>query len=367
MNKTIYNFSAGPSVLPKQATKEAAEAIFDFAGTGIGILEMSHRTKPIEGMVAETDSLLRELMGIPENYDIVFLGGGASLQFCMAPMNLLDESASADYTDTGVWASKALKEAKQFGQINVVSSSKSDVYNNIPKNFTQTPGASYLHVTSNNTIYGTQWKSFPKANTFLVSDMSSDILSRKINVSDFGLIYAGAQKNMSCAGVTVAIIRKDVLGKVKRTIPTMLNYQTHIGEKSMFNTPPVFPIYVMNRTLHWLKQNGGVDAMEALNNKKSNLIYDVLDASKLFTGTAAKEDRSTMNIPFVFKKDAVAEDKVEALQKEFLSFTLERGLEQLKGHRSVGGFRASIYNAMPIEGVEALVKAMADFEKKILG
>lgn len=366
MNKTVYNFSAGPSVLPKQATKEAAEAIIDFAGTGIGILEMSHRTKPIEGMVAETDSLLRELMGIPENYDIVFLGGGASLQFCMAPMNLLDEGASADYTDTGVWASKAIKEAKQFGTVNVISSSKSDVYNHIPKDFTQTPGASYLHVTSNNTIYGTQWKTFPKANTFLVSDMSSDILSRQVNVSDFGLIYAGAQKNMGCAGVTVAIIRKEVLGKVKRTMPTMLNYNTHITEGSMFNTPPVFSIYVMNRTLHWLKQTGGIAAREAFNNKKSDMLYNALDTSKLFEGTAAKEDRSTMNVPFVFKKEAVAEDKIEALQKEFLSFTLGLGLEQLKGHRSVGGFRASIYNAMPIEGVDALVKAMATFERKVL-
>ena len=367
MSKLVYNFSAGPSVLPKQATKEAADAIIDFANTGIGILEMSHRTKPIESMVADTDSMLRELMGIPENYDIVFLGGGASLQFCMVPMNLLDQNASADYTDTGVWASKALKEAKQFGTVNVVCSSKAETYNHIPKQFNQTPGATYLHVTSNNTIYGTQWKQFPKANTYLVADMSSDILSRQVNVSDFGLIYAGAQKNMSCAGVTVAIIRKDVLGKVSRTIPTMLNYATHIPEKSMFNTPPVFAIYVMNRTLNWLKQNGGVPEMEKTNNKKSDLLYNVLDNSKLFIGTAAKEDRSTMNIPFVFKKDAVAAEKKEGFEKEFLAFTKEQGLDQLKGHRSVGGFRASIYNAMPIEGVEALVKAMATFEKKILG
>ncbi len=367
MNKVVYNFSAGPSVLPKQATREAAEAILNYAGTGIGILEMSHRSKPIESMVAETDSLLRELMQIPDHYDIVFLGGGASLQFCMAPMNILDASASADYTDTGVWASKALKEAKQFGTVNVVSSSKQDVYSHIPKTFEQTPGAAYLHITSNNTIYGTQWKKFPKANTYLVADMSSDILSRKFDVSEFGLIYAGAQKNMSCAGVTVAIIRKDILGKVNRTIPTMLNYKTHIDEKSMFNTPPVFPIFVMNRTLHWLKQTGGIEAMEALNDKKSGLLYEAIDSSALFRGTAAVEDRSTMNVPFVFNKEAVSADKIETLEKEFLAACKENGLEQLKGHRSVGGFRASIYNAMPIEGIEALVKELQAFEKKVLG
>lgn len=367
MTKTVYNFSAGPSVLPKKATQEAAAAILDFAGTGIGILEMSHRTKPIEGMVAETEALLRDLMGIPENYDIVFLGGGASLQFCMVPMNLLDEGATADYTETGVWASKAIKEAKRFGTVNVVASSKESVYNHIPKNFTQTPGATYLHVTSNNTIYGTQWKTFPKANSYLVADMSSDILSRKVNVSDFGLIFAGAQKNMSCAGVTLAIVRNDILGKVNREIPTMLDYATHIPAHSMFNTPPVFAIYVMNRTLTWLKENGGVEEMEKVNAKKSSLLYGAIDDSKLFIGTAAKEDRSTMNVPFVFSPEAVPAEKKDELQKEFLAFTQERGLEQLKGHRSVGGFRASIYNAMPYEGVEALVKALGDFEKKVLG
>lgn len=367
MSKIVYNFSAGPSVLPKQATQEAAAAIADFAGTGIGILEMSHRTKPIEGMVSETESLLRELMGIPSGYEVLFLGGGASLQFCMAPMNLLDAAGSADYTDTGVWANKALKEAKQFGKVNVVSSSKESVYDHIPKNFQQTPGATYLHVTSNNTIYGTQWKTFPQANTYLVSDMSSDILSRKVNVADFGLIYAGAQKNMGPSGVTVVIVRSDVLGKVQRQIPTMLDYRTHIGEKSMFNTPPVFSIYVMNRTLHWLKNQGGVDAMENINASKSQLLYDAIDSSKLFVGTAAREDRSTMNVPFIFDKNVVAADKKEALEKDFLKFTVEQGLEQLKGHRSVGGFRASIYNAMPVAGVETLISAMTAFEKKVLG
>ncbi|MCK9182465.1 MAG: 3-phosphoserine/phosphohydroxythreonine transaminase [Fibrobacteraceae bacterium] len=366
MSKKIYNFSAGPSVLPQQATQEAADAIRNFANTGVGILEISHRTKAVEGMVAETSSMLKKLMGISDNYDIVYLGGGASLQFCMVPMNLLDEKASADYITTGVWANKAFKEAKQFGTVNEIASSKADNYTHIPKDFKQTPGATYLHVTSNNTIYGTEWFQFPKANTFLVGDMSSDILSRKINVDDFGLIYAGAQKNMSCAGVTTVIIRKDVLGHVNRTIPTMLNYTTHIEGESMFNTPPVFAIFVMNRVLNWLLQNGGVDEMEKVNIQKSSTLYDFLDSSKLFIGTAAKEDRSRMNIPFVFRKDAVDPAKSEDLQKEFLAFAKENGLEQLKGHRSVGGFRASLYNAMPIEGVKELVKVMGEYEKKLL-
>lgn len=358
----IYNFSAGPSTLPKQATVEAAAAIANFADTGIGIMEMSHRTKPIEGMVAETENLLRELLAIPSGYEVLFLGGGASMQFCMAPMNLLASDASADYTDTGVWANKALKEAKKFGKVNVVCSSKDSVYNHIPKDFEQTPDAAYLHITSNNTIYGTQWKEFPKANTYLVGDMSSDILSRPIDVSKFGLIYAGAQKNIGPAGVAVVIVRSDILGKIERDIPTMLDYRTHISEKSMFNTPPVFSIYVVNRVLHWLKNLGGVEEMEKINLKKANMLYEALDNSKLFRGTAAKEDRSTMNIPFVFREDAVSADKIEALEKEFLKAAAQQGLEQLKGHRSVGGFRASIYNAMPIAGVEALVEFLGEFK-----
>ncbi|MDR3001996.1 MAG: 3-phosphoserine/phosphohydroxythreonine transaminase [Fibromonadaceae bacterium] len=361
--KTIYNFSAGPSTLPKQATEEASAAIANFAGTGIGIMEMSHRTKPIEGMVEETENLLRELLSIPSGYEVLFLGGGASLQFNMAPMNLLDSNASADYTDTGVWANKALKEAKRFGKVNVVCSSKESVYNHIPKKFEQTPGAAYLHVTSNNTIYGTQWKEFPQTDTYLVCDMSSDILSRPIDVSKFGLIYAGAQKNMGPAGVTTVIVRSDILGKIEREIPTMLDYRTHISEKSMFNTPPVFAIYVVNRVLHWLKNLGGVAAIEKTNIEKANLLYEALDNSKLFKGTAAKEDRSTMNVPFVLSS-VVPEAQKEAVEKDFLKAAVEKGLEQLKGHRSVGGFRASIYNAMPVEGVEALVTFLNEFEKK---
>lgn len=369
MSKTIYNFSAGPSTLPKQATKEAAEAIANFANTGVGILEISHRTPAVEEMVEDTNATLRKLMGIPEDYEIVYLGGGASLQFCMVPMNLLDEDGKADYINTGVWANKALKEAKALASgVKEIATSKPDNYTHLPTEFTQTPGATYLHVTSNNTIYGTEYFKFPKAESgYVVADMSSDILSRPINVKDFGLIYAGAQKNMSCAGVTTVIVRKDILGKVKRYIPTMLNYQTHIDSKSMFNTPPVFAIYVMNRVLHWLDANGGIAEMEKVNIEKSGLLYDCLDNSKLFMGTAAKQDRSRMNIPFVFRGEAVDPSKADALQKEFLAFAREQGLEQLKGHRSVGGFRASLYNAMPLEGVKELVRVMGDFEKKVLG
>ncbi len=370
MSKTIYNFSAGPSTLPPKATQEAAEAIKDFAGTGVGILEISHRTPAVEGMVEDTSSTLRKLMGIPENYEVVYLGGGASLQFCMVPFNLLDEDGKADYINSGVWANKALKEAKALASgVKEIATSKPDNYTHLPTEFVQTPGATYLHVTSNNTIYGTEYFQFPKAESgYLVSDMSSDILSRLVNVSDFGLIYAGAQKNMSCAGVTVVIVRKDILGKVKRYIPTMLNYQTHIDGKSMFNTPPVFAIYVMNRVLHWLDDNGGVSEMEKVNVEKAGLLYDFLDNSKLFTNTVTvKEHRSRMNIPFVYRQGAVDPAKVDELQKSFIAYAKENGLEQLKGHRSVGGFRASLYNAMPLEGVKELVRVMGEFEKKILG
>ena len=368
MANKVYNFSAGPSVLPEQALKEASAACMDFANSGISILSMSHRSKPIGDMFAETEQFLRDLMGIPENYDIVFLGGGCSLLFCMVPMNLLGQNATADYTDTGVWASKALKEAKQFGNVNVACSTKADVYNHIDKNLKMSDNATYLHITGNNTIYGTEWHSFPKPKSgYLVCDMSSDFLARKVNVSDFGMIYGGAQKNISCAGVTVSIIRKDLLGKVDRNIPTMLNLQTHIDAPKMFNPPPVFAVYVMNRTLKWLKDIGGVDVIEKINREKAALLYGALDASKIFVGTAAKEDRSIMNVPFVFNKEIVSAEKNDELAKEFLDFAKARGLQQLKGHRSVGGFRASIYNAMPKEGVQALVDCLGDFEKKVLG
>ena len=368
MANKVYNFSAGPSVLPEQALKEASAACIDFENSGISILSMSHRSKPIDNMFAETEEYLRELMGIPENYDIVFLGGGCSLLFCMLPMNFLNQDATADYALTGVWANKACKEAKLFGNVNVACDTKSETYSRIEKNLNLSDNASYLHITANNTIYGTEWQSFPKPKSgFLMADVSSDFLARKINVSDFGVIYGGAQKNISCAGVTVTIIRKDLLGKVDRTIPTMLNFQTHIDAKNMFNTPPVFAVYVMNRTLKWLKDIGGVDVIEKINREKAALLYGALDASKIFVGTAAKEDRSIMNVPFVFNKEIVSAEKNDELAKEFLDFAKARGLQQLKGHRSVGGFRASIYNAMPKEGVQALVDCLGDFEKKVLG
>ena len=368
MANKVYNFSAGPSVLPEPALKEASAACIDYANSGISILSMSHRSKPIENMFAETEQFLRDLMGIPENYDIVFLGGGCSLLFCMLPMNFLDQDATADYALTGVWANKAYKEAKLFGNALAACDTKSETYSRIDKNLKLSDNATYLHVTANNTIYGTEWHNFPKPKSgFLMADVSSDFLARKINVSDFGVVYGGAQKNISCAGVTVTIIRKDLLGKVNRTIPTMLNFQTHIDAKNMFNTPPVFAVYVMNRTLKWLKEFGGVDAIEKVNRSKAALLYSALDNSKVFVGTAAKEDRSIMNVPFVFNKGVVAADKADDLAKEFLEFAKARGLQQLKGHRSVGGFRASIYNAMPVEGVQALVDCLGDFEKKVLG
>lgn len=354
--KKIYNFSAGPSVLPEAALKAAAEAAIDYKGSGMSLMTMSHRSKPVESIFAETETLLRELLKVPDNFKILFLQGGASLQFCMVPMNLLPQDGVADFIDTGVWASKAAKEAKQFGKVNVIASSKDAVYSFIPKEFEQTPNATYLHITSNNTIYGTQWKSFPKPlnpNGYLVADMSSDILSRPFDWSNFGVVYAGAQKNMGPAGATVVFVREDILGKSGRTLPTMLDYATHIKDASMFNTPPVFSVYVINETLKWLKGLGGVKKIEEINERKANKLYKAIDESSLFKNPVAKEDRSPMNVTFVMKQ--------EGRDEEFLEFCKARGLQQLKGHRSVGGFRASIYNAMPEEGVDELIKAIKEF------
>jgi len=349
----IYNFSAGPAVLDQSVLDATAQAAKEFNGQGMSLMEMSHRSKPVMDMVAETELLTRELLNIPEGYHVLFLQGGASLQFAMIPMNLLGEGQTADYTDTGAWSAKAIKEAKLFGNVNVACSSKASVYNHIPKDLSQTEGAVYLHITSNNTIYGTQWQEFPtplNPNGYLVSDMSSDIFSRLIDVSKFGLIYAGAQKNMGPAGVTLVIVREDILGKVEQSIPTMMNYQTHIDKRSMFNTPPVMSIYTVNRTLHWLKANGGVGAMEEKNKEKAQKLYDEIERNPLFKSPIQKEDRSHMNVPFVF---ADGGDEMD-----FLSFCDGSGLKTLKGHRSVGGFRASIYNAMPEAGVDVLIQAM---------
>jgi len=354
----VYNFSAGPAVLDQSVLVATAQAAKEYNNHGISLMEMSHRSKPVMDMVAETESLARDLLNIPDGYHVLFLQGGASLQFAMIPMNLLGEGQTADYTDTGAWSAKAIKEAKLFGNVNVACSSKESVYNHIPKDLSQSDNAIYLHVTSNNTIYGTQWKVFPNQNNsdgYLVADMSSDIFSRPIDVSQFGIIYAGAQKNMGPAGVTLVIIRDDILGKLNRPIPTMMNYKTHIDKGSMFNTPPVMSIYGVNRTLHLLKDNGGVEAMEEKNIRKAETLYAEIERNPLFTSPIPEEDRSLMNVPFVF-----ADGGDEA---DFLSFCDGRGLKTLKGHRSVGGFRASIYNAMPEAGVDALIRAMQGYKK----
>ena len=367
MSKTIYNFSAGPSVLPQEALQAAAVACVDFKNTGLSLMTMSHRTKPVMDMFAETESLIRELLAVPANFKLLFLGGGASLQFAMAPMNLLPQDGIADYTDTGEWGAKATKEAKNFGKVNVACSSKEANYTFLPKDLKQTENAVYLHLTSNNTIFGTQWKVLPKPlnpNGYQVIDASSDIFSRPIDWSRVGMLYAGAQKNAGPAGVCLVFIREDILGKSGRTIPSMLDYSIHIKSESMFNTPPVFSVYVVNETMKWLKSIGGVAAMQVINERKAAKLYAEIDRNPMFKGTAAVEDRSPMNVPFVFDPKVVSAEAKEAKEKEFLAFAKARGLETLAGHRVVGGFRASIYNAMPEAGIDALVTAMQDFAKQ---
>ncbi len=353
--KKAYNFNAGPCVLPQAAIDGSIEALKDFAGTGMSVICVSHRSKEWDAVMAETRALWRELLHIPENYEILFLGGGASLQFLMVPMNLLETKAA--YLETGVWAKKALKEAKGLGNAVCVASSADKTYNYIPKGYEIPKDADYFHITTNNTIYGTEIKHDIDCPVNLVADMSSDIMSRPVDVSKYALIYGGAQKNVGPAGVTFVIIRKDILGKVTRYLPTMLNYQTHIDGESMFNTPPVFPIYVMKETLKWLKGIGGVEAIHKLNVEKAQMLYDEIDRNSLFVGTEEKEDRSIMNVCFV-----MAPGK-EALQDEFMEFAKARGMVGIKGHRSVGGFRASLYNACPKEAVEALIATMQEFEK----
>ena len=350
----VHNFTAGPCVLPQAAIDAAIEALKDFKGTGVPVICISHRTKEWESVMNECRALWRELLDIPEGYEVVFLGGGASLQFLYAAMNFLEHKAA--YLDTGVWASKALKEAKGLGDAYAIASSKDKNYSYIPKGFEIPTDIDYLHVTTNNTIYGTELKEDLDSPVPLIADMSSDILSRRVDVSKYELIYAGAQKNAGPAGVAVAIIRKDALGKVSRSLPTMLDYRTHIDKESMFNTPPVFSIFVMNETLKWLKAQGGVDAIHARNVKKAETLYAEIDRNPFFTGTAAREDRSIMNICFV-----MAPGK-EDLADEFLALAKERGMVGIKGHRSVGGFRASVYNACTQEDVEALVACMKEFE-----
>ncbi len=357
--KKIYNFSAGPAVLPDKALQDTASALVNYNGSGMSLLEMSHRSQPIVDLMEETTGLARRLLAVPDNYHIIWLQGGASTQFSMVPMNLLSENEIADYTDTGSWATKAIKEAQGYGSVHVSCSTKSSIYNHINKHLQQSSKAIYLHITSNNTIYGTQWKTFPdtlNSEGYVVADMSSDIFSRSLDFNSIGLIYAGAQKNMGPAGVTMVIIRDDILGKVDRHIPTMLDYRIHIDKGSAFNTPPVSAIFVVNRTLRWLDDLGGVQVIKEKNRMKADKLYDEIERNLLFKSPIAEEDRSLMNVPFVFVENGD--------ENEFLYFCADRGLMTLKGHRSVGGFRASIYNAMPEAGVDALIAAMREYESQ---
>ncbi|MDD4086912.1 MAG: 3-phosphoserine/phosphohydroxythreonine transaminase [Bacteroidales bacterium] len=353
-----HNFYAGPSILPQYTIENTANALHDFAGMGLSLMEISHRSKQFIAVVEEAQALFKELLNIPEGYSVIFLGGGASTQFCMVPYNLFGKKAA--YLNTGAWAKKAIKEAKIFGEVAVVATSEDKNFNYIPKGYTIPKDADYFHITTNNTIFGTEILHDIDSPVPLVADMSSDIFSRPVDVSKYAIIYGGAQKNLAPAGVTFAIVKHDVLGKVDRAIPTMLKYQTHIDKESMFNTPPVVPIFAALQTLKWLKQKGGVAEMEKINIEKSGKLYAEIDRNKLFKATVPDPtDRSRMNVCFVMNEG------YEAHEKAFNEFATERGMIGIKGHRDVGGFRASLYNALPLESVEALVKVMQDFEKTI--
>lgn len=351
-----HNFGAGPCILPQEVFKEASEAVLSFNGTGLSILEISHRTKEFEAVVAETEALIKELLAVPEGYSILLLQGGARQQFAMAPMNLLPLNGKSAYLDSGSWASQAIKEAHFFGEVEVVASSKDKNYSYVPKEYAVPQDASYFHYTSNNTIFGTELFDVPNVSIPLVCDMSSDIMSRKIDVSKFGLIYAGAQKNIGPAGLTIVIVKDELLGKTGREIPTIFDYRSHSKAKSMFNTPPVFSIYVAMLNLRWLKALGGVEEIERENIIKARTLYEEIDRNSLFKGAAEVEDRSRMNVAFVTKNPDH--------EAGFLELVKERDLVGLKGHRSVGGFRASLYNALPLSSVHALVNAMQEFEEK---
>jgi phosphoserine aminotransferase len=352
-----HNFYAGPSIMPQYTIDKTIEGIKDFAGTGLSILEISHRSKEFVACINDTIALFKELLEIPAGYQVIFLGGGASLQFAMVPMNMLNTKAA--YLNTGEWASKALKEAKLFGEVTEVASSKEKLFNYIPKNYTIPSDADYFHITTNNTIYGTELKKDLDVKIPLVADMSSDIFSRPVDVAKYSLIYGGAQKNLAPAGVTFVIVKEDVLGKVTRAIPSMLDYRTHIKGESMFNTPPVFAVFAAQQTLTWLKNLGGIKAIQKKNIEKAKILYDEIERNKLFMPTIADpEDRSLMNICFVMKPE------YKDLEKPFADFAKSRGMLGIEGHRSVGGFRASTYNALPKESVEALVSTMKEFESK---
>jgi phosphoserine aminotransferase len=351
-----HNFSAGPSILSEFAIQKTAEAVIDFAGTGLSVMEVSHRSKEFVAVSDEARALVKELLNVPDEFDVLFLGGGASLQFCMAPFNFLEKKAA--FLNTGSWAGNAIKEASFFGEALVVASSKADNFTYIPKNYTVPSDVDYFYYCSNNTIYGTQTHDDPQVGVPMIADMSSDIFSRPIDFSKYNLVFAGAQKNLAPAGVALVIVRKDALGKVSRPIPTMLNYKTHVDKESMFNTPPVLPIFTALQTLKYYKELGGIPAIQLLNKKKAELLYAEIDSNPFFKGTVTvKEDRSLMNICFVMN------DGKEDLEEAFSKFATSKGMVGIKGHRSVGGFRASCYNGLPIESVQALVDCMREFAK----
>ncbi len=358
MPERIYNFSPGPATLPPSVLQEAAGDIVNYHDKGIGLIELSHRSKEFMAVAEETEGLIRELLQVPDNYKVLFLQGGASSQFYMIPMNLMGPGKKATYLNTGTWSKKAIKEAKLFGDIKVAYSSEESTFNRVPADdeYSVDPDSEYLYFVTNNTIYGTQFAGMPKSDTMLVADMSSDILSRPVDVSRFGIIFAGAQKNMGPAGVTVVIIRDDLLDRVAETVPTMLRYKTHADKDSMFNTPPCFSIYCVGRVMNWLKEQGGVAAMEKINQRKAGLLYDAIDATDFYRGHAEKPSRSLMNISFNLP--------TPELEAQFIVEAAAVGFDGLKGHRSIGGCRASIYNAFPEEGVQKLVDFMADFAEK---
>ena len=351
-----YNFNAGPSILPREVIEATASACLEFEGSGLSLMEISHRAKNFQPVMDEAVALFKELLQIPDGYSVLFLGGGASLEFCMVPYNLLERKAA--YLNTGVWATKAEKEARLFGEVVEVASSKDSNFTYIPRDFAIPVDADYLHITTNNTIYGTELRKDLDSPIPVVADMSSDIFSRPVDVSKYGIIYGGAQKNLSMAGVTFVIVKEDLLGHVSRPIPTMLDYRTHVKKGSMFNTPPVVPIYCALQNLKWIKAQGGVEAMERRAIERSSIVYDEIDRNRLFVGTAQEDSRSRMNLTFVLKPE------YQDLQDEFLAFATQQGMVGVKGHRDVGGFRASCYNAMSVEGCRALVECMREFESK---
>jgi phosphoserine aminotransferase len=349
-----YNFNAGPSILPREVIENTAKQILDFNGSGLSLMEISHRAKDFQPVVDESVALIKELLDIPDGYSVIFLGGGASLQFCQVPCNFLIKKAA--YLNTGTWAKKAMKEAKHFGEVVEVASSADANYTFVPKGWSCPADVDYLHITTNNTIYGTEIRKDMDVSVPMIADMSSDIFSRPVDVSKYDCIYGGAQKNLAMAGVTLIILKTDKLGRAPREIPTMLDYRTHVEKGSMFNTPPVVPIYSALETLRWVKKNGGVKEMDRRAHERADMLYGEIDRNKLFHGTVKEEDRSLMNICFVMNEE------YKDLEKPFLDFAIERGMVGVKGHRSVGGFRASCYNAQSVEGVQAFIKAMKDFE-----